>query len=473
MNSPATDTASALARLDAWLASMGAPVPGGPVVGLRGVSMAFAGPGFDWRIEALLDAWTALHVRTGDARFLDRIEAAMGALAASQLPNGAFRNSYFEFNPFEGGMPHEPAAVAAALRARTALLAAGRAPPAGFDDAVDRFAERRLVSELWNRSLRTFNDWLQSEFETFAPASVAAAIEALLAWSDASGRPDAGAAHVEGAGESLLAVQRRGGALDGAFPASNRRGDSANPYLSARVLPALAALRSRAGDARYGEAAERLEGFLRRTERPGGGWPFLVHAARPPTDGPVLVGAAAGVEACRARAGLAPACSPRTMAFVLAHQQESGAFPTADGFPGGRRGQPEWRDVVPVAAWNAMILHRLALDAPAALPGAPAPGAVRRDIRVNGRPAAWTETAEGFGISNSERRTPDAEHRTTAADRGPRDGGGKPGVGSREVETDRSVWNPERGTRNAEPPDAAARLYSWRRGAAWAEVCRL
>ena len=88
MNSPATDTVSALARLDAWLASMGGPVPGGPVVGLRGHSMAFAGPGFDWRIEALSDAWGVLHSRTGDARFLDRIEAALRALATEGIQKG-------------------------------------------------------------------------------------------------------------------------------------------------------------------------------------------------------------------------------------------------------------------------------------------------------------------------------------------------------------------------------------------------
>ena len=131
--------------------------------------------------------------------------------------------------------------------------------------------------------------------------------------------------------------------------------------------------------------------------------------------------------------------SARTMAFILAQRQESGAFATADGFPGGRGAQPDWRDIVPVAAWNAMILHRLALDAPGPLPPAPAPGPVRREVRVNGRPAVWTETADGFRISNTEHRATDAE----------------------------------RGTRNAEPPGAAYLMYAWKRGAGWAEVCRL
>ncbi len=453
MNSPATDTATAISRLDAWLASMGGPVPGGPVVGLRGVSMAFAGPGFDWRIEALLDAWCTLHARTGDARFLDRVEAALRALAAAQLPNGAFRNSAFEFNPFEGGMPHEPAIVAAGLRARAVLLAAGRPAPAEFGAAAERFVERRLMSELWNRSLRTFNDWLQSEYDTFAPASVAASVETLLGWSAMAGQAPQCAPYIEGAAASLLAVQRSGGALDGAFPASNRGGDSANPYLAARVLPALAALHRHTGDAKYRESAERLDGFLRRTERAEGGWPFLVHAGRPPTDGPVFAGGAAGIEVCRARAGLAPASSPRTLAFVLAQQSEAGGFGTATGFPGGHGRRPDWRDVVPVAGWNAMILHRLALDAAGPLPSVPAPGAVRREVRVNGHPAVWTETADGFAMLNIEHRTSNTEHRTTDAEPGTR--------------------NSERGTPSPEPPDAASLLYAWKRGAGWAGVNRL
>ena len=425
MNSPATDTAAALARLDAWLASMGSPVPGGPVVGLRGVSMSFAGPGYDWRLEALLDAWGVLYARTGDARFLDRIEAALLALAAMQLPNGAFRNSWFEFNPFEGGMPHEPAAVAAGLRARRVLAAAGRPDPAEFSNAAARFVDRRMMSELWNRSLRTFNDWLQSDFETFSPASVAACVEVLIEWS-AAGQAEACAPYLEGAGVCLRSAQRTGGALDGAYAGSSRGGESANPYLAARVLPALASLHRHTGDARFRAAADRLDAFLRGAERPDGGWPFLVHAQRGPTVGPVLLGAAAGIEACRARAGYPEVSNPRTMALVMESQGASGGFATALGFPGGDPARPDWRDVVPVAAWNALLLHRLALAADRAPTSAPAPGDVRRDIRVGGRPATWTETAEGFRIAA-----------------GSGDGGDD------------------------------ALLYAWDRGAAWARVCRL
>lgn len=398
------DAARALGRLMAWLDTMRTGTGhGGPVVGLRGVSMACCMAGFDWRWEGLLDGWIELHRRTGEPVWLDRMDEALRTIASAQLANGTFRNSCFEFNPFEGGMPHEPAMIAAALRARARLVSEGRTPPAAFDEAVARFVSERLVRELWSKLLRTFKNWMQSDFERCTPSAVAAAVEVLDAWTAISGDTHAHDAHLEGAGASLLAAQLRQGPAAGGFPSTHPGPASANPYLSARILPALERLFARTNDARYSECALRAADFLRRHARPGGGFPFLVHTDRPATAAPVFVGATAGVLVALHRAGQAGAVPEDPhIRFVLAHQSSAGGFDTAEGFDARRGAAPDWRDVVPVCGWADKIHHLLAILGGHPAGGGPT-GRVSRPVRVRGGDALYEEDDGRMRISAGDR----------------------------------------------------------------------
>ena len=216
-------TAVALGRLEVWLDSMrGAGGYYGPVVGLRSLAMAYCGPGHDWRWEGLLDGWAERHARTAEPLFLDRMEQALRDLVAAQLLNGTFRNSAFDANPVEGGMPHEPAMMAAAIRACVVLKRAGRRLPDGTAAMLERFVEERLLRELWNKQLHTFNNWLQSDFDSYAPTAVAAVSEVLLGYAELTGTGARLEPYLLGAGASLLACQFSSGPLAGALPTSER-----------------------------------------------------------------------------------------------------------------------------------------------------------------------------------------------------------------------------------------------------------
>ncbi len=400
--------ATALGRLDAWLETMRAAGGYyGPAVGFRGVSMAYCGPGHDWRWEGLLDGWAERHARTGEPLFLARMEQALRDLAAAQLLNGAFRNSSFENNPVEGGMPHEPAVMAAAIRACNSLTRAGRRLPEGTTAMLERFVEERLIRELWNKLLKTFNNWLQSDFETYAPPAVASILEVLLGYAELTGDGARLEPYVRGAADSLLASQFASGPLAGGLPVSNRDGASASPYLAARCLPALAWLQRRTGETRWTAATDALVGFLGRSATAKGGFPFLIHARRPAAVLPVFTGAAAGTLVALHRAGrLTEELVAAHLPFVLARQTASGAFETAVG--GNRRSRvsrrPDWRDVVPVVGWADKIYHLLAiLNAGTPVPAAGAAGAVQHEVKVLGVDAVFCEDDHSMRLAGRTR----------------------------------------------------------------------
>lgn len=397
MNLPGIDTtqlAAAQGRLETWLAGMHGPEGYyGPVIGFRGTSMGYAGPGFDWRYEGLLDGWLAHNRLAPDALLLGRMESALAELCRARLADGTLRCSYFESNPFEGGMPHEPILMASALRVRAALLSAGRPVNPEFEEHVDRFVRSRLVRELWNKGLKTFNNWLQSEYESYSPTAVAAIVEVLDAYEAARGpQPDLDPL-IRGAADSLLATQITSGPLAGALPVSNRRGAPVNPALAARCLTAFEVLARRLADPRLRQAADGLEAFLAGVARRDGGFPCLVSRDRPAAEYPVFVGAAASVLTALARSGRLDAkwLAPH-LDFILAQQSVTGAFNTAVGF-GNTRGKstrPDWRDLLPVCGWVDKVYHLLALLNPGTMTPT-AVSAARSEVTVRGTPAVFEE----------------------------------------------------------------------------------
>ncbi len=397
LSKPESEAAGiALGRLDAWLETLrGAGGYYGPVVGLRGVAMAWCGPGHDWRWEGLLDGWIALHRRTGDAAYIARMEAALRDLRQAQLANGAFRNSFFESNPLEGGMPYEPAMMAAVLRTGRYLQEQGRPWPDGTAAMIERFVERRLVKELWNKVLGTFNNWLQSEFEIYSPPAVAAIVETLCDYAELTDTAQRWLPFVTGAADSLLKSQVRTGPLAGALPVSNREGASASPYLAARCLPALARLHRYTGEARFAAARDALTDFVRQALLPAGGVPSMVYANRPARVAPLFLGATAGTLTALDRTdSLDAALASVHVRWLLERQTASGAFDTAVGFGAGapKPGRQDWRDAWPVCGWADKVyalLARLGADTVPAATCEP----VRRTVCVRGQRAEFAEDA--------------------------------------------------------------------------------
>jgi len=364
-----TGVHQALAGLAAWLDTVRVPGGyGGPAVGVRTASLSYCGPAADWRLEGILDGWGALANGGGagvSATALARLASDLATLAPAMLRDGTLRNSAFECNPCEGGMPHEPAVMAAALRARRLLRRHGVAVPGALDEAVARHVEERLLKYLWNKQLLTFNDWPQSRYECYSPPGVAAAIELLLEYGDMSGGWPRLDHYLEGAAASLLAVQRIQGPAAGGLPLSNRPGAGSSPFATARCLPALAALHARTGDPALKAAATAAAAFVRGQALSGGGFSFLAHERRPATRFPVMAGAVAGTLVALERAGMLDDHDLAAhLPWLLARRQPTGAFATAVGFSGTEDSTPpDWRDILPVTGWLDKIFALLALMA--------------------------------------------------------------------------------------------------------------
>lgn len=390
---------NSIAGLECWIETMRTGSGyGGPSVGPRGISIDYCGEAFDWRYEGLLDGYAARYRSTGRADYLDRIERDLLAITSAQLINGTFRNSWFDLNPYEGGMPHEPAMLAAACRARKLLIGNGRTVPSGFDKTVELFVETRLLNELWNRLLHTFNDWLQSSFEYFTPHSVAAAVELLIEYAELGGCWAELEYYITGAADSLLAVQHPGGAI----PLSSRRNSAVSPAMAARCAPALVLAAEKTGQEKYKKAALELVNFVRQQRLPSGGFVYLLTADRPPQQFPVIFGAAADAVNSFRRAGLLIQEDIQSLNGLLAgRQMPSGGFQTAAGYgdASGKQKAPDWRDILPCCGWQDKIYSFLASHAPDQ-PETFSGGNVQIPVLIRGKAGEYAETGESIRILN-------------------------------------------------------------------------
>ncbi|MDK2858795.1 MAG: hypothetical protein PWQ29_1675 [Verrucomicrobiota bacterium] len=407
MKSPDSNE-NAVAGMENWIATLRVRNGyGGPSIGPDGDSLSYCGTAFDWRYEGFLDGCAALYRATGQADYLDRIERDLRAICSAQLLNGTFRNSWFDQNPYEGGMPYEPALLAAACRARTVLTESGRSAPAEFDRALELFVETRLLNELWNRLLHTFNDWLQSRFEYYTPHAVAAAIELLMDYADLTEDWPRLKPYVIGAADSLLTLQCSSGSLSGGIPLSNQRGSAFSPAMAARCAPALIKAADKTGQEKYRQAAVALADFVRRQAQPGGGFAFLVFNDRPVRQFPIITGAVADIVNSFERAGLLlPNDTEHLETFLAGKQMETGAFISAVGSadPSGRSALPDWRDILPCCGWQDKIYSFLARQHNGRQ-GTFQPAEVRRPVRVRGRCGEYIENENFMCILNRVGKT--------------------------------------------------------------------
>lgn len=400
MNSGPIDSQAcslAFRRLHGWLETVrGEDGWGGPVVSFRSNSLAFTGAGNDWRLEGILDAARVAYDSSGDVRWLDEIEWITERFLRARRRDGQFENSYFEWNPFEGGMPHEPAVLAAGLRAGRVLEGAGRST-GDWERTVEDYLERVLLSRLWNKSTRFVRDWEISDFQFGNATTTAAALDLLIE----AARPGDDA-YREALAAYLLRLQVKDGALAGGIASSNRRGAGISPFYAARCLRPLRRYAEQCNSAQAGEGADRLAAFLLRQERKEGGFRRLVWPWRAASINPLLTGAVATVLAALEEDGKAADLTSDSERWLLDLQAPHGAFRNAIGF-GQRTPRPEperadWRDWIASAGWQDKMLYWLALKAQD-LPFDPvASEPWSTPVRVKGRKGILSETREQLEI---------------------------------------------------------------------------
>lgn len=399
---PNPDSAAALAGLLGWFDTIRGPDGyGGPAIATRAQCLAWCGPAADWRLEGIFDARARL--LSTDPEMQEKLLADLAALGRAQLGDGSFRNSYFEWNPFEGGMPHEPALLASALRARRTLADAGTDVP-GLATTVERALLGRHLRLLWNKSLRTARDWEITDFEFGQAVTAAAVLDLLLEWTDWQGGLDELAPYAEGLLAWLIRLQKSSGALAGGILASNRRGSGISPFHTARCLGPLRALARRMNHNEAARAADQAATFLAAQALPGGGFKRLLWSWRPESLRPLFTGAVAAIlTALHDDGALDEGTRARQESWLLGAVTPTGAFRNAFGFGSvvGNAGRDDWRDWIPCAGWQDKILAYLSRRvAPGALPPARVAD-FETNVLVDGKPGLVRETSAKLEIDRA------------------------------------------------------------------------
>ncbi|MEM6821022.1 MAG: hypothetical protein AAF558_03615 [Verrucomicrobiota bacterium] len=335
----------------------------GPVVSFRSNSLRFTGPGNDWRLEGLIKGSIELFKKTQNFEWLDIIERDVTGFLSAQRNDGTFENSYFEWNPFEGGMPHEPAVLAVCLQANQVLEQYDRSIT-GLEEIVQRYLDDVLTERLWNKSMGFVRDWEISDFQYTNAASCAAMLELINVLAEINGDRRRYSYFADALAQTLVGLQIEGGYLDGAVVSSNRRGAGASPFLASRCLRALRLHANLVKSSSISEAADRLKTFLVRQALPEGGFKRMLWTWRPHSINPIVTGASAQVLTALLEDGFNDDPFYKLQEnWLLSLQLPTGAFRNAIG-----HGQltpnvdkSEWRDWIPSAGWQDKIFYFLAL----------------------------------------------------------------------------------------------------------------
>lgn len=349
---------AAVSGIESWMNTIrGEDGYYGPVIGARNQSMMYCGPGFDWRYEGIFSGYIKMHRATGSAMYLDKIERDLNDIFNAQLFNGTFKNSFFEFNPFEGSLFHEASMLAAMCKARKYLIDVGRGFDQRLDTTVELYVKNYLLKELWNKQLLTFNDWPVTNFENFTPHAVAAAVDLLLEYFEMTGEKGI-LYYIEKSIESLLSVQEvRGDGDGGIYISSNEKG-VISPLYSARILSVLTRVYQITHKKKHKNAAESLVDFLYKCIGRSGNYDRLLIVGRSPVKLPIFPGAIAYIVECLiSNDFIRESVIEENLDFILQHQNAAGSFDTAIGFAGNisSKKNPDWRDVMPVCGWQDKI----------------------------------------------------------------------------------------------------------------------
>jgi hypothetical protein len=403
-----------VADLEAWLETMRGPDGyGGPVVHWWQNCLNFTGAGLDWRYEGIIGGYLTLWQRTGQARWLEKARRAGNDLVYGQLPDGNFRDSCFEQNPYSGGTPHEAAADLALLELATALREIGDADWERFGEAAKRNLRCYYLERLWDEAAGSFHD--HPETPSLVPNKACTVAEALFGWAALYDTDEPIERYALPTLRAVVALQQMESPhLHGAI-AQNRIGDQVVekyfPYYIARCIPALLEAYDFTGEQHWLDRAAAALAFIGRQVDEEGLLPQVIYR-RGTNRYPQWLAPLGDV--LRAAGLLAPygVTFPHetVRSALLAGRLPSGGFATGRGFArqlrqdGAGDTLPDFRDALPVAGWCDKAFHYLVggLELGRRLPP-PDTAQVAVLCQLRGRPAVWTEKPDEMRLESGDK----------------------------------------------------------------------
>jgi hypothetical protein len=354
------DARAAIQRWVVWLETMRAPEGyGGPVAHWWQNCLSFTGAGLDWRYEGIIHGCLNMHRHTDDPSWLATARRAGDDLLRGQLPDGRYRHSSFELNPYPAGTPHEAACDLALLRLAWAIRQHDDPAWRAYLDAARRNIMYVQMATLWDEQAQSFRD--HPHIPSFVPNKAATLAEALCALAELSREELLIDRYALPTLEAVLAHQVRGGALDGAIHQYSQQGRKVAaffPFYTARCVPGLLEGYAHTQDERWVDAALRAMRFVLRWQYDDGSFPQVVYMGGRVNRYPQWVAGTGDI--LRAMLLLQPyglaADRKRSEAWLLSGWEPHGAVRTAHGFaaqasqrdPGAL---PEFRDLLPVVGW--------------------------------------------------------------------------------------------------------------------------
>jgi len=343
--------------IDRWLDSM--RIPGGysgPVVHWWDDSLAYQGPGLDWRYEGIILGYLNLWMCTGDHCWLLKAQRAGDDLIAGQLPSGNFRNSRFELNPGTGGTPHEAACDLALLRLARALRDIGDDSWGIYKESACWNIQDFYLKCMWSSIDHVFYD--DRGFSSFVPNKAATLVEALFEVARISEDDHWIHQYALPTIDAILNCQVRERSFDGAIDQCRNVDQKTGRYFPlyvARCVPALLEGYEWTRDNRFLGAACRAGEFLIRCRYEDGSFPQVIYSDSRINRYPQWVagvGDILRVMDSLITHGLGYDRQP-TLDILLAGRKPDGSICTAKGFgkvaPFGQ--QNDFRDELSVCGW--------------------------------------------------------------------------------------------------------------------------
>lgn len=341
-----------------WFTTIEQPLGfGGPVVHYWNDSLAYIGPGTDWRYEGLIAGLLALEKNTKDSHYLEYARACGEYILQNQREDGTFNDSAFEANPAMGYISqiHESAVDIALLRLGLRMEKIQKGDGKPFIDAAQKNIDRVLMIRFWNDEKKSFQQYEKGQWDNapnlFVPNKIATACEALLLLEEATGEKK----YVEyavHAGEMILSFQSdEKPILGGIFQANDA--EQVITFYTARCITPLLALHSKTKDKRFLNTAKKAAQFIVSQQFDDGSFAFGYHRGEP-TRYPIF-GAGTGdiLRALDAVGGFEKNVKKGT-AFLLSLQQPTGGFASFIGLGACEKKSftASWKDHLSCAGWN-------------------------------------------------------------------------------------------------------------------------
>lgn len=355
-----------LSKLSKWFCSMQSlkGAYGGPIVHWWLCSFVYCGPGANWTYKGLIEGYLKLHRKTRNELWLKRAVDAGEYLVNAQMPDGTYKNSFFELNPVYGSSSVHEASVDLGLLSLAFYLAEIGESGSKYLNAAIKNAEISLYQRLWDTTLKTFRSAggiIKGSYILNIMATVAQVFLELYSHTEKAKYREL----VSSTLSFILRYQRRkiGSVLFGSFPQGLH---DANTYAfyNARVISFLLDVYETLGEEKALEAAELCGKFLGNLERKNGGFAFFVDSRKRVYEYPRLTGGVADV--ITALLGLKRLSSHHSdfneiphIEWLLKFQDSVGGFRTGEGFHFDAN-RKDYKDLFHVCGWNDKVFNLLA-----------------------------------------------------------------------------------------------------------------